>query len=69
MSGLEEIAAVIGVAEVGFRSICSRHEFFRDLENVLRKLKQSGGRRPPLQQRLPESSFLQYADEETHVAF
>jgi hypothetical protein len=69
MSGLEEITAVIGVAEVGFRSICSRHEFFRDLENVLRKLKQSGGRHPPFQQCLPELSFLQYAKEETHEAF
>jgi hypothetical protein len=68
MSGLEEIAAVIGFAEVGFRSICFRHEFFRELEDVLRKLKQSGGRRPPLHQCLPELRFLQYADEETHVA-
>jgi hypothetical protein len=38
MLALKEIAAIIGVIEVGFRGICFLHEYFRDLENVLMEI-------------------------------
>lgn len=68
MSGLQEIAAIIGVAEVSFRSICSLYEFFKDLKNVPKEIEAIRGETFALQQCLSELRYLQDVDEKIHAA-
>ena len=38
MSGLQEVAAIVGIAEVSFRSILSLYEFVRELKHVPKEI-------------------------------
>jgi hypothetical protein len=65
MSGLQEVSALIGVAEVAFRSISSLYGFVKDLKNVPVEFEGLQQETAILQQCLSELRLLDGADEET----
>ncbi|KAH8676433.1 hypothetical protein BGZ60DRAFT_562108 [Tricladium varicosporioides] len=68
MAGLQEVAAIIGVAEVAFRSISSLYDFFRNLKHVPKEIEAISRETRALQQCLSDLGFLLHADKETHAA-
>ena len=67
MSGLQEIAAVIGIADAAFRSICSLYDYARDLKNAPKEIKTILNETSTLRLCLEELRILNSADEEVQA--
>ena len=67
MSGFQEIAAIIGIAELSFRSISSLYDFVSGLKYVPKELERIQSETSILVQSLSALEFLSSADSDTHA--
>lgn len=65
MSGLQEIAAILGIAESTFRSISKLYAFLAELKHVPFEIERLREETETLKRTLLSLSFLQFADEDT----
>jgi len=64
MSGISELAAIIGVADVGFRCISRLYDFLRDLESVPTEIEAIRRETYSLQHCLSELSYLKHVSDD-----
>ena len=65
MSGLQEIAAIVGIAELSIRSISSLYEFVSSLKHVPKELRRLQSEISTLVQSFSALDYLDSADSET----